>query len=61
MGDIKNLTDNAAIEKIKELSEGKMCLFCTQMKDGSIVSRPMSTAQVDDEGYIWFFSPNIVG
>jgi len=56
MGEVKNLSGNAAIEKIKELSEEKMCLLCTQLNDGSIVSRPMSTAQVDEQGFIWFFS-----
>jgi len=56
MGEVKNLRGNAAIEKIKELAEEKMCLLCTQSKDGSLVTRPMSTAQVDDQGFIWFFS-----
>jgi general stress protein 26 len=56
MGDVKNLADNKAIEKIKELAEGKMCLLCTRVND-DIISRPMSTAQVDDNGDIWFFSP----
>jgi len=61
MGEVKNLKGKAAIEKIKELAEEKMCLLCTQRKDGSLVSRPMSTAQVDDQGFIWFFSPKDSG
>ena len=56
MGEVKNLSGNPAIEKIKELAEEKMCLLCTVLKDGTIVTRPMSTAQVDDQGFIWFFS-----
>lgn len=56
MGNVKNLTDEEAIEKIKEFAEGKMCLFCT-VANGKIISRPMSTAQVEANGDIWFFSP----
>jgi general stress protein 26 len=56
MGDVKNLASEKAIEKIKELADGKMCLLCT-VANGTIVSRPMSTAQVDENGDIWFFSP----
>jgi general stress protein 26 len=57
MGDVKNLANNEALEKIKDLIDGKMCLFCNIKDDGSIDSRPMSIAQIDDEGAIWFFSP----
>src|SRR5687767_1586823 len=56
MGDVKNLSSEKAIEKIKELGEGKMCLLSTRVND-DIVARPMSTAQVDENGDIWFFSP----
>lgn len=55
MGDTKSLYDQAAIDKIKELADGKMCLFCTY-EDGQIVSRPMSTQGVDEDGTMWFFS-----
>ncbi len=56
MGDVKNLANEKSHRKIKELAEGKMCLFCT-IENGGIVSRPMSTIQVDESGDIWFFSP----
>lgn len=57
MGDVKNLVNTKAIEKIKELADGKMCLLCTFKPDGSISSRPMSTAEIDGQGDLWFFSP----
>lgn len=55
MSTIKNLSNVAAIEKLKELAEGKMCLFCTK-DNGQLESRPMGASQVDDAGDIWFFS-----
>ncbi len=55
MSTIKNLSNQQAIEKIKELAEGKMCLFCTR-ENGKLESRPMSATQVDESGDIWFFS-----
>ncbi|MBK7885272.1 MAG: pyridoxamine 5'-phosphate oxidase family protein [Chitinophagaceae bacterium] len=55
MGEAINLSGNEAVKKLKELADGKMCMFCTH--DGKqIVSRPMSTSQVEDDGTIWFFS-----
>ena len=56
MATIKNLNNEEAIEKLKELAEGKMCLFCTK-ENGNLESRPMAAAQVDASGDIWFFSP----
>jgi general stress protein 26 len=56
MSTIKNLSNQEAIEKIRALAEGKMCLFCTS-KSGALESRPMGAAQVDESGDIWFFSP----
>ena len=55
MEDIKNLSDAAAIDKLKALAENKICLFCT-FEGNEIVSRPMSTQGIDDDGTIWFFS-----
>ena len=55
MSTIKNLSNQEAIEKLKDLAEGKMCLFCTK-ENGKLESRPMSAAQVDELGDIWFFS-----
>ncbi|MFT3934939.1 MAG: pyridoxamine 5'-phosphate oxidase family protein [Chitinophagaceae bacterium] len=47
-----------AIEKLKELTSSiDMCIFCTGVKSNAgASSRPMSTAGVDDNGNIWFFS-----
>jgi len=55
MGDTKSLYDAQAVEKVKEMTEGKICLFCTY-NNNEIVSRPMSTAGIDDDGTLWFFS-----
>ncbi len=55
MSTIKNLSNEAAIEKLKELAEGKMCMFCSK-ESGQLQSRPMGATQVDEAGDIWFFS-----
>jgi general stress protein 26 len=55
MSTIKNLTNEEAIEKLKNLAEGKMCLLCTK-ENGRLQTRPMSALQVDESGDIWFFS-----
>ena len=55
MSTIKNLSNEEAIEKLKTLAEGKMCLFCTK-ENTKLESRPMGAAQVDESGDIWFFS-----
>lgn len=51
----EHLSGNKAIDKIKELAEDKICMFCTY-ENNQIVSRPMSTQRVDDDGSIWFLS-----
>lgn len=56
MGDVQHLQDKAAIEKIKELTENKVGHFCTFTEAFSIVSRPMHTQGIDEEGNFWFFS-----
>ena len=55
MGETKNIHDEEAIEKLKTLAEDKICLLCTY-EGSDIVSRPMGTQAVDDDGTIWFFS-----
>lgn len=55
MGDYKTLTDAEAVNKIKELAADKICMFCTY-EDFKMITRPMSTSAVDDEGNLWFFS-----
>ena len=51
----ENLTGNGAIDKINELAEDKICMFCTY-ENNQLVSRPMSTQRVDEDGSIWFLS-----
>lgn len=56
MGDIKNLENKEAIDKIIELAKDQTCLFCTFTGEFSINARPMSTQAVEEDGAIWFFS-----
>ncbi len=56
MGDHKDLTENLAADKIKELAESiKTCMFCTY-DSYRLQSRPMSVQKVDDLGRLWFLS-----
>jgi general stress protein 26 len=55
MGDIKNLESKQAIEKLNELADKMTCFLCTYEND-EMISRPMSTQAVDEDGTIWFFS-----
>ncbi|MDR7210832.1 pyridoxamine 5'-phosphate oxidase family protein [Flavobacterium piscis] len=56
MGDHKDLRNESATEKIKDLAEDiKTCMFCTY-KDGKLKSRPMSVQEIDDNGHLWFLS-----
>ena len=56
----KNQTDlkgQEGINKLKDLIKSEtICLFCTELMKKPIVTRPMSTLRVDDEGNIWFMS-----
>lgn len=57
MGDIKNLSQQEAIKKIREMAEDiNMCMFCTKVQDMPFQTRPMGTQKVDDDGNLWFFS-----
>jgi len=57
MGDYKNLTDEKALEKLKSLAEDiKICMFCTELTELPIATRPMGVQEVDDKGNIWFIS-----
>lgn len=59
MDDLKNLSSEDAIIKLRELANSiETCMFCTNLKtDDGASCRPMSTHKVCDEGNIWFFSP----
>jgi general stress protein 26 len=57
MGDVKNLTADKAIEKIREIAEdANICMFVTNLKKIPLDARPMATQEVDDDGNIWFMS-----
>jgi general stress protein 26 len=57
MGQTKNLHDDKAVEKLKELVKDiTTCMFCTKVKDLPFKSRPMASLDVDDDGNIWFMS-----
>lgn len=57
MGDVKNLTQNDAIEKLKELAEDiGICMFCTDLGKIPFQTRPMGTQKVDEHGDLWFLS-----
>jgi len=49
--------DNNDLSKVKELIENiGVNIFTTKEKDGSLRGRPMRTAQVDEDGCLWFFT-----
>lgn len=53
----KNLYDDDAREKIKELAEDiDFCMLVTNMDEKPLSVVPMSTKQVDDHGAVWFLS-----
>lgn len=57
MGITKDLRNEEAIEKIKELAKDiTTCMFCTEVTDMPFKTRPMATLEVDDEGSLWFMS-----
>ena len=57
MSNTKDLNQQAAIKKLKELAEEiNICLFCSNLNTDGATTRPMGTQQVDDNGDIWFFS-----
>jgi general stress protein 26 len=41
---------------IKKIQDIEICMFSTIEADGNIVSRPMSTRQIDADGTIWFYT-----
>ena len=51
------LTQTDAIARLKELVEDiDFTMMTTQDAAGNLVSRPMSTRQMDENGAIWFFT-----
>jgi general stress protein 26 len=59
MGDVKDLTKTAAVEKLQELiKDANTCMFVTNLSSLPLTARPMGTQEVDDAGNIWFLSKN---
>ena len=57
MGDVKNLTADNAVEKIREITkDANVCMFVTDLSNLPLAGRPMATQEVDEEGNIWFMS-----
>ena len=55
--EIRNLSENEAIEKFKELvGHESTCLFTTQLTRIPLTTRPMAIQKVDDKGHFWFLS-----
>lgn len=51
------ITGPDAVARVKELVEDiDFTMLTTQDATGNLVSRPMSTRQMDDAGNIWFFT-----
>jgi general stress protein 26 len=54
---LKNLTHNEAIEKMKELvKHNSMCLFTTSLDKTPLEAIPMNVQKVCDQGNFWFIS-----
>lgn len=57
MSEVKDLSSQEAISKLKDLAKSaEICLFTTALTKIPLSTRPMGAQQVDDEGNIWFFS-----
>lgn len=55
---IKNLTQEQAIDKFKELVDHEStCLFTTRLTHVPLTTRPMHVQEVCDQGNFWFLSP----
>ncbi|MDH6253757.1 general stress protein 26 [Chryseobacterium sp. H1D6B] len=53
----QNLSHLEAIKKIQELSENaRICMFCTELENIPLNSRPMTLKETDDSGNLWFIS-----
>ncbi len=51
------LQEEEAIKKYKELAEQvNICMFTTIDNEHNVMSRPMWTADIDDDGNAWFFT-----
>ena len=57
MSEVKNLQNENAFAKMKELGESiGTCMFCTKLLSPPFNTRPMGVSKVDDDGKFWFMS-----
>ena len=56
MGERQDLMNAESIEKIRTLTANQTALFCTWPRIDHMMTRPMYTQGVDDDGTVWFFS-----
>lgn len=50
------------LTRFKELVQSvNTCMMITKDADGKLTSRPMSTAKVDEDGSLWFFTNEYTG
>lgn len=57
MSHIQNLSNQEAVDKLKNLAESAdICLFTTALTVLPLSTRPMSVSQVDEAGNLWFLS-----
>jgi len=57
MSQEQHLHAQRAINKIKEIAgHAPVCLFQTKLGQRPIPTRPMHTAEVDDNGHLWFLA-----
>jgi len=58
----KNLHNQEALQKLKELVESvNICMYCSMEHGSDMASRPMGTAKIEDDGTIWFFTTDHSG
>lgn len=54
---VENLSNQAAVEKLKELSgKAKTFMFTTSIQSEYPTTRPMTVQEVDETGRLWFIS-----
>jgi general stress protein 26 len=56
MSEILNLTNEQAVDKLRQLAKDETCLFCTFNDMYHLIARPMITQAIDNDGCFWFLS-----
>lgn len=60
MSEAQNLHGQDAIDKLKKIvTDTKVCMFCTNLEEQPVATRPMLVQGVDDNGDIWFLSSDV--